>query len=593
MEDFNNKILKIRKKWKYKRQGQDYTPFIHDKIKFNINYYLTRVALFFNFDSALILDADDLGTSVALKTVGFKDENIHIPNYYDKKSEYKTMKQHLKNIAVFPISIDDYVDAIIHSSSTQSFRSELKEKYNDTAFDTKPRLIDPLPSKPRPFNFIYLDYCNEYQSNKETIEKIFSSNILSEEYVFALTGSLMLKSKEYTDKLLKTIEKDVKKMSKTQVQLDQVFVYKRYHQEGLATQTIQHKDVEVADIHSTKMGMFMFFISFISSKNLDKYNDMFEVCTNGLCKTDIENKQCLFHMKEQVEMKPFCNNRVTDFYLLISPSEKSLKNAKEIIKDMELPYKIKTPDFLLRINKDKNWSNGILKTFNSSDVEMLNIKKIIKSTTQEFIKHQVFNINLKEKTYKISIECEINNCVGFSFVYENDLVNHSKNACFFVKKAKFKTMIVGFLKVNDTLSVRYKMKTDKKKLVGYQWFDGEIIKIEGDTYTIKFNDGTVERLILGNLEWKKKDDLIADYEISENKSSSDDSYISSNDERDEYFLEPLKDIYEENAQLKAKLQNAQKEMKEVLKKSTDIAIVLTQCVKDLNDLKVKYKSSFS
>ena len=37
MEDFNNKILKIRKKWKYKRQGQDYTPFIHDKIKFNIN----------------------------------------------------------------------------------------------------------------------------------------------------------------------------------------------------------------------------------------------------------------------------------------------------------------------------------------------------------------------------------------------------------------------------------------------------------------------------------------------------------------------------------------------------------------------------
>ena len=59
MEDFNKKILKIRKEWKYKREGKDYVPFIHDKIKFNINYYLTRVVKYFKFDSALVLDADD------------------------------------------------------------------------------------------------------------------------------------------------------------------------------------------------------------------------------------------------------------------------------------------------------------------------------------------------------------------------------------------------------------------------------------------------------------------------------------------------------------------------------------------------------
>ena len=43
----------------------------------------------------------------------------------------------------------------------------------------------------------------------------------------------------------------------------------------------------------------------------------------------------------------------------------------------------------------------------------------------------------------------------------------------------------------------------KKKLV-----DGEIIKIVGDTYTVKFvEDGSVDSLILGNLEWKKTEPL--------------------------------------------------------------------------------------
>ncbi|MAJ81511.1 MAG: hypothetical protein CMF41_01195 [Legionellales bacterium] len=175
-------------------------------------------------------------------------------------------------------------------------------------------------------------------------------------------------------------------------------------------------------------------------------------------------------------------------------------------------------------------------------------------------------------------------------------------------------MIVGYLKVNDKLSIRYKMETDKKKLVGYQWFDGEIIKIVGDTYTVKFvEDGSVERLILGNLEWKKKeDDLIADDEDDtsgeddlfaglrggdsddDSSSSSDDSYMSSDGEltcegEREGCYRALGDVYEENVQLKTKLENAQKDMEDVLKKTHDIAIMLIKLRNDLNDLKMKYK----
>lgn len=568
MDDFNKEILKIRKGWKYKREGKDYVPFIHDKIKFNINYYLTRVALFFKFNSALVLDADDLGTTVSLKAIGFDEKKIHIPNYYDKKTEYRSMKKHMKSVSAFPISIDDYVDAIINSKSTQKFRSLLLEKYQNTKYVVKPRLFgeipSELPSRPSPFNFIYLDYCNEYQTNKNTIKKIFNSNILSDEYVFALTGSLMLKNEDYIDKLLKQIEEEVKEMSQTKVKLDQVFVYKRYHQEGLATQTIQHKNVEESDIYSKKVGMFMFFISFISSKKINYFDNMFEICTSGLCKSDIKNKQCLFHQKEgNMNKKPFCNNRITDFYLLITSQEKKYEHAVEIIKYYDLPYSNKDALFLFSINKEENWSNGILKLYQDKvinnkkqRVTILNIDDVIQSNNNEFKKHDVFNIIYKKKTYVVSIECELNNCVGISFVYENDLFykNASKNACLFLRKSKFNIMRINYISINDRISVRYNMQTDEDAHVAYEWFDGNIIEIIENKYKIKFDDGDIEILEIEHLEWKKIDI----------ESESDNSYYES--ESDD--LEQLK---EENEMLKNKVEMYEKEIQQNMEKNSNIA----------------------
>ena len=159
MDILLEKINEMRKKWLgNQRVSTTYIPSIHDKIKFNINYYLSQVAKHFKFKTALVLDSDDLGTSLILKATGFNVKNIHIPNYLNDETEYTVMKERMPNISVFPISVDNYVDAYINSRGAITFRDKLVEAYNKTKYITKPRLKTPYPPRPKQFDFIVMIY---------------------------------------------------------------------------------------------------------------------------------------------------------------------------------------------------------------------------------------------------------------------------------------------------------------------------------------------------------------------------------------------------------------------------------------------------
>lgn len=520
MDTLLEKVNNMRKKWdKNKRQSKTYIPSIHDKIKFNINYYLSQVATHFDLNTALVLDSDDLGTSMILKASYFNENRIHIPNYFNKETEYSIMKKRMKNIAVFPISVDDYVDAYIKTSSTRSFRLALKEAYDNTKYLRKPRLKEPLPQRPETFDFVYLDYCGEYDTNKKTIQKLFRNNVFAKEFVFALTGSLMYVSNDELDNKLRSIKGKVERLN-PKLRLDQVFVYNRKDQEGIATQTIQHRDVKQGQMYKkTRTSIKMFFMSFIctTEKNMKKYDAEFDSCKKTFCKLAISNKKCLFHKKENnVSMKPFCNNKITDFYLLASPMEKTLENATRILDYFKVPYKITNPDVFMKLNNQNQWSKGLYKTF-SSNLEMLDIDKIIDSTQTktDFIIHSVKEITYQKKKYNVSIECVVGNVVGIYFITNNDLVKNTDTACFLVTKRDFSIMLGDLSDIFAKMSVNMsKFKKDElvEAFIGGKWYDGEIDVVNGSTYEVYFeSDDTWEPVKEKNIYkiWKTGDKVQA------------------------------------------------------------------------------------
>lgn len=498
MDKLLQDIGRIRKDWfrTNKRVSTTYVPSVHDKIKFNINYYLSRVALFFDLDTALILDSDDLGTSVVLKASGFKEKNIHIPNYFNRSTEYVVMKKRLKNVSVFPISVEDYVDAYVESESTYKFRNLLKEKYDETRYERRPRLKTPLPSRPEQFDFVYLDYCGEYKTNKDTIKSLFENDVFADEFVFAFTGSLFMVYNDDLDKMLKSIVRQITRM-KPGIRVDQIFVYNRKDQEGLATQSIQHRDVEQGQFYKKSQGSIkMFFMSFIYSKRMDKYDAQFDKCKKQFCKLNIENKNCLFHPNEGFKSKPFCNNKITDFYLLVDPVEKSFENAQEILDSFDLPYQIKDADTLLRLNRQSAWDSGMLKTF-TPEMEMLDIDKIIKSTEKkvdEFVIHSVVEITYRKKKYSVSIECVIGNAVGIHFLGKDEWVKNIENACFMVTKQKLSNM----MGVSEMMSAMQISNFQRGDTVEAKWKNKWYIGVVGNwsraqkKYRVDFDDNTYD-----------------------------------------------------------------------------------------------------
>lgn len=455
MDTLLTKINKTRKTWK---QGQridtTYVPSLHDKIKFNINYYLGEVSQYFGFKNALILDSDDLGTSVVLKAYNFKEQNIHIANYYRKKSEYEVMKKRMKDISVFPISVDNYINAYIQSNDTESFDELLMKAFEKTKFEgNRPKVQKPLPPRPKSFDFVYLDYCGEYKTSKPSVQKLFQNGVFAKEYVFAVTGSLYAKKNNTLEKYLNGIVEDIVKMSNGKARVDQIFIYNRKSQEGTATQTIQHDDVTLGEFYKeTPHSIKMFFISFICSNKIENFDKKFEMCKDGVCKLQISNKQCLYHQKkDNITKKPFCNNSISDFYLMTDPMAKNQDNARILLNSFDLPYKDRNPQLLLSYNvQTRNWQSGILRLFKKKSAksprqEILDIDEIIELSKKDDVPliGSLHKIRYKNNDYKVSIEFVSNNCVGIHFVSNLDLLTvfNPNKSCFILDKDVFTSMV--------------------------------------------------------------------------------------------------------------------------------------------------------
>ena len=128
------------------------------------------------------------------------------------------------------------------------------------------------------------------------------------------------------------------------------------------------------------------------------------------------------------------------------------------------------------------------------------------------------------------------------------------------------------------------MRSTRRSHVGYQWFEGKIINITGNNYAVKFEDGSVENLILENLEWEKKDIESND----EYPNSDTESTTSSNDLSEK----KIEDLEKTNKMLKKKinllenqvqqLQLYKSQLNEMNKKNDDIANTLINIAKKLS-----------
>ena len=436
--ELKKRISLVRSGWfkKALRNDMSYTPSQHDKIKMNINLYLGQMIQFMAGDgqmpyqNALVLDSADLGSSVVLKAFGFQPENIHVPNWFNKTSEYNIMKSRVPKLSCFPISVDDYVQAFTGSEDTDGFRSQLMEKFDNTKWkkekkkrangkkvNYKPKIIQPLPERPDGFQFVYLDYCNRFhwkekragntRYNSDTVKDMFDAECFSktEPFVFALTGSFMMISKKDYETRLKKFKGIVERAAKKngyRIRIDQYFVYNRSTQSGEADDVIGYQDEEdiPKDVPSKiAKGSKMFFMSFVGSYNdeaVSEWDSLFSQCGGGACKLEIKHKDCLYQAGN-VERglvflsKPFCNYKITDFYIV--SEVKNRDNRREVLalldKFKQLPWKKDLSDkgdradALLAANKrkGKHFANGIIKLFRNKDGggdnELLDITEMI------------------------------------------------------------------------------------------------------------------------------------------------------------------------------------------------------------------------
>ena len=478
-------IKSIRRGWfsDVLRNDNSYTPSEHDKIKMNINLYLGQLMQFMTDDvsaqSALVLDSADLGTSVVLKAFGFETKNIHVPNWFKKTTEYNIMKDRVKDLSCFPVSVDDYVDAYVQSESpkkqkarTRLFQELLTDKYNETQYQEPPLLVRPLPERPDAFQFVYLDYCGKFHWKKkrakntryssDTVKDMFRGECFSKDtpFVFAVTGSFMMTKSTKINTKLKQYKNIIEKAAKNagyKIRIDQYFVYNRAPQSGEADESIGYElneDIPDDVPSNIKNGSKMFFMSFIGSYTesaLAEWDSLFSQCENGACKLEIKHKDCLYQKGEYDKggiflSKPFCNYKITDFFIVTDKdASRDFEKVKELLKRFDaLPWSEKNledrVDELQAANKraGNHFKNGILKLFRGKgggDNEMLDITELISYVNKQRTEQQidgkyaetdcgkftyrlddVMDINYPYKREQVSIELIYGDLVGIHFV---------------------------------------------------------------------------------------------------------------------------------------------------------------------------------
>jgi hypothetical protein len=558
--DLKRKIKLVRSGWfkKALRNDMSYTPSQHDKIKMNINLYLGQMMQFMAREgqmpkqNALVLDSADLGSSVVLKAFGFQPENIHVPNWFNKTSEYNIMKSRVSKLSCFPISVDDYVQAFTGSEDTDEFRSQLDKKFRSTKFKRgveEPTIIPPLPERPDGFQFVYLDYCNRFhwkeeraedtRYNSDTVKDMFNAQCFSktEPFVFALTGSFMMIAKERYETDLKTFQRMIERAAKKngyKIRIDQYFVYNRSTQSGEADDVIgyqEDEDIPAGVPSKIAKGSKMFFMSFVGSYDdeaVSSWDSLFSQCSGGACKLEIKHKDCLYQAGN-VERglvflsKPFCNYKITDFYIVSHVENRDDRSEIMALMDKfeQLPWKKglsdkgDRADALLAANKrkGKHFANGIIKLFRNKDGggdnELLDITEMIEhvkkgrsgNTLPEndsgkfiFRLDDILDIRYPEVTeHSVSIEVIYDDLVGVHFVDDKVL-----------KEKKFKP-IKPKMKVNESCYIFH--KDVLAKYVVHTETDNSCFKT-GQEVMVKWYNG---RYYPGVIRPRRYDD--GDYEV--------------------------------------------------------------------------------
>ena len=476
-------VDEIRDGWfgqENKRKGEGYTPSEHDKIKFNINLYLGQMAQFFlpsmSEATALVLDSDDLGSSATLKAFNFETPNIYVPNYFKGMTEYSAMKERVSDLSAFPIGLAPFFKAWGASDDDASFQGKLMETFSKTRFKRKQETIlqEPLPTRFKQLDFAYLDYCNMFEteddkgwSNKKTVQYMFKQNVFPRDtpYILAITGSLMFVSNEDLDYLLKRYRNAVlraaRKYGYTRIREDQFFVYNRSHQQGEVEESLAHRNPEeIPDgikhkeqSHSSKM-FFMSFVGGVTEKQREDWDALFKICDGGQCKLQFGHRECLYQRgKDRLHLsKPFCNYRITDFYIVDPEGRK----GEDFLEKFEgVPLIDDDPlDYLELWNKKSKLPKGILKTFKSGKIggDIIDIMSIIEivnsarenggaeaSTEDSIIDlDETFYIQglAKKLTGVVSVECILGNIVGIHFTDSDKHriggIKDVSSACFLV-----------------------------------------------------------------------------------------------------------------------------------------------------------------
>jgi len=492
VQELRNRVDKIRKGWfsgESKRNNKGYSPSEHDKIKFNINLYLGQCLEFFTEDpaeaTAIVLDSEDLGSSATLAAFGVQPKHIYVPNYFEKNTEYTTMKANLPELASFPVSLEGFLTALEDSQDTADFHKKLRSEWKSTRYNTRrPALVEPLPTRFEHLDFAYLDYCGMFMNsarpnNADTVDAMFAKHVFPEDsaFILAITGSLHAISIKDLNKELNRYKSAVIGSATEngyRLKEDQFFVYNRSHQEGGVEESLAHRkenfDEIPEDVHFKKQSHSskMFFMSFIGNgkqETLDEWDELFDpTCPDGLCKVQFGRRECLYQRgfinKDRVVLtKPFCNYRITNLYFW----DTSFSNYAATIEkfagvpvfeeeeeeDDEEDQKTDA-EFLEEFNRIKKYRKlpeGILTTFKvikSTKRKMGTIEEIIDMTKVieqvrvarnergegYQIEHEGYTITL-DGVYeietdivsgKVSIECILGDIVGIHFT-ESDHID--------------------------------------------------------------------------------------------------------------------------------------------------------------------------
>ena len=580
--DLRVRVASIRNRWfdgLNKRQDTTYTPSVHDKIKFNINMYLGQTCDFFLDDikdaNVLLLDSNDLGTTSVLKAYDVDEKNVYLPNWYNKSTEYGLIHERLPSVSAYPVTMDQMIDSIVESNNVKEFNKRLWDQYQQNLeecdeperYTFKPMMVD----NPDKLNMAYLDFNNELEKpslalkgrmhddhvNMDTVENLFKKHLFTRNkpFVFAVTGSMHAYELKHIDTYLNYCTNKIIEFAETNgysLRVDQYFVYNRSHQEGEVEENIGHRNIKDANpskpFKRIKRSMKMFFMSFIGNAThfqLRRWDRLFETCDNDRCKLQLSRKSCLYqkgymHDKHVVLRKPFCNTRITEFYIYFETDQRYM--AKDDIIDLykrianyKLPW-VKavisntTLVLLCQSYKKEMFDNHLIPCFDKR--WLLDVDAIIEDTNAKRLSRdpdeQVYRIDSVHdiqhpfsdtlERVKVSVVSRLDTLIGIHFEnIEVDILPKINATCIYfprtlldrlrshrrVKKRALESDIDDEGNTTDPLigkhvSVRYSLEDDQGNVIPrqYHFYKGTVVrKQKNKYYWIKWDNGDEEDLV--------------------------------------------------------------------------------------------------